>query len=85
MIEVNSASKQVVIKRQFEYLRASESKNSLRVGYYEITEIDGVETKRELIEYPRDYAFWKASELGVAIMDMINLDLAQQDPSAPRN
>lgn len=85
MIEVVNAEKQVKISRVFEYLRASESKESLRVGYYEVTEIDGVEVSRELKEYSRDYDFWKSSELGVAILGMVNLDLAQNDPSTPRS
>lgn len=85
MVEVINAEKQVKVSRVFEYLRASESKKSLRVGYYEVTEIDGVEVSRELKEYSRDYDFWKASELGVAIISMIELDLAQNEPSEPRN
>ena len=84
MIEVTNESKLVVVSREFDYLRASESKQSLRVGFIEVTTIDGVEVSRESKSYNRDYEFWKASELGVAILGMVNLDLAQSEPSTPR-
>jgi hypothetical protein len=84
MIEVINTEKIVKISRTFDYLRASETQNYLRIGYIEVTEIDGVEVSRVEKEYDRDYAFWKESELGVAILGMVNLDLAQSNPSTPR-
>jgi len=85
MVEVINAEKQVKITREFEGLRASESKQNLRIVYIEKTFVDDVEVKSEQKEYSRDYAFWKASELGQAILSMVDLDLAQEDPSTPRN
>ena len=84
MIEVYNTEKVVKISRKFAYLRASETQNYLKIGFIEVTTIDGVEVSRVEKEYDRDYAFWKASELGVSILGMVDLDLAQLDPSTPR-
>jgi hypothetical protein len=85
MIVVSTSEKEVVIKRAFKSLVANDIRETLEVGYLEITELDGVEVKREEKVYNRDYAYWKASELGVAIIGLINDDLEQEDPATPRD
>ena len=85
MIVVSTSEKEVVIKRAFKSLVANDIRETLEVGYLEITELDGVEVKREEKVYNRDYAYWKTSELGVAIIGLINDDLEQEDPATPRD
>jgi len=85
MIVVSTSEKEVVIKRAFKSLVANDIRETLEVGYLEITELDGVEVKREEKVYNRDYAYWKASELGVAIIGLINDDLEQENPATPRD
>lgn len=77
--------KLVKIDRVFDGLNTSESEQKLTVFYKEQTFIDGELIKEETKSYDRDYAFWKASELGQAILQMVALDLKQEDPSAPRS
>lgn len=84
MVELESTQKEVKIIRYFEGIEAYETGNTLRVTYKEQTVIDGKIIKEENKSYQRDYEFWKASEIGQAIIGIVSLDLAQQDPSAPR-
>lgn len=85
MITVVNENKAVQIKREFYSLQAFDDTKLLKVQYKEVVEIDGEVVKEEIKHYERDYDFWKASELGVAIISMIELDLEQNEPSAPRN
>ncbi len=85
MVELESTQKEVKIVRFFEGIEAYETGKSLRVTYKEQTIIDGQVIKEENKSYQRDYEFWKASEIGQAIIGIVSLDLAQQDPSAPRS
>jgi hypothetical protein len=84
MIVVSTTQKEVVIKRAFKSLVANDVRQKLEVGYIEITELDGEIIKQEEKVYQRDYAFWKNSELGVAILELINADLVQENPATPR-
>ena len=61
-----------------------ESSKDMQIIYKELTFVDGELIKEEVKSYSRDYEFWKASELGQAIVGMVTLDLQQEDPSAPR-
>lgn len=84
MITLDSTSKTVTVQREFAGIEAYEDGKRLRVAYREITTIDDQVIKDEVKTYDRNYEFWKASEIGQAIIGMIELDLQQQDPSAPR-
>jgi hypothetical protein len=84
MNTIKEGTKKVTIKRVFEGLQAYESSKSMSVIYKELTFVDDELIKEENKSYTRDYEFWKASELGQAIIGMVNLDLMQDDPSAPR-
>lgn len=79
MITVTQGNKAVKVERSFHSLQAFEDTKLLKVSYKEITSIDGVEVKEEIKSYVRDYDTWKASELGVAIIGLINTDLAKED------
>lgn len=83
-IEFQTATKEVKILRAFAGMEAYEEGKRLRVVFTETTLVDGEVIKRENISYDRDYDFWKASELGQAIIGMIEQDLMQEDPAAPR-
>jgi len=82
---IQSEQKNVVISRSFEGLIAQETNKILTLRYHEQTSIDNEVIKDEIKEYSRDFDFWKASQLGQAILQMVDMDLAQQDPSAPRS
>lgn len=84
MITVNTGNKEVTIKRKFKSLFANDERGTLEVSYIEVTEVDGNEVNKIEKVYNRDYAYWKASALGEAILEMINLDLEQEEPSTPR-
>lgn len=84
MVELESTQKEVKIIRYFEGIEAYETGKRLTVTYREETVIDGKVILVENKSYVRDYDFWKASEIGQAIIGIVSLDLAQQDPSAPR-
>ena len=85
MIELNTPSQEIKRIRSFVALEAVEPSKMLRVSYLEHLYIDGELVKSETHSYTRDYDYWKQSALGVEIMNMIEEDLRQADPSAPRN
>jgi len=84
MIEVITSQKEVKVLREFAGIEAYEEGFRLRLSFREKTTLDGEVIKEEIKTYDRDYLFWKASPLGQSILGMVNLDLAQLDPSAPR-
>lgn len=73
-----------MITREFAGIEAYEDGKRLRVAYREVTYVGNEVIKDEVKTYMRDYDYWKASEIGQAIVAMIELDLQQQDPAAPR-
>lgn len=75
MIEVQNTNEEVKILRAFEGIEAYESGKSLRISYREQTMISGEIIKEETKSYIRDYVFWKQSQLGVALIAMIENDL----------
>lgn len=75
MIEVQNTNEEVKILRAFEGIEAYESGKSLRISYREQTMIGGEIIKEETKSYIRDYDFWKQSQLGVALIGMIENDL----------
>lgn len=83
MVEVSTEQKEVKIVREFAGMEASEEYKKLRIIYKEETIVNGEVIKSENKEYLRDYDYWKASQLGVAIIGMVELDLALEYPSAP--
>lgn len=85
MIELNTPSQEVKRIRSFVALEAIESSKTLRISYTEQIYIDGELLKTETYSYTRDYDYWKESEIGLQILDMINEDLRQPDPSISRN
>jgi hypothetical protein len=85
MIELNTPSQEVKRIRTFTALEAIEPSKTLRISYTEQVYIDGELLKTETHSYTRDYDYWKESEIGSEIMNMINEDLRQPDPSIPRN
>lgn len=86
MVEVVVSEGQVsaVTSRRFEGLYARCSEEMLSVYYVETTTVDGTVVKQETKTYSRDFEFWKQSQLGQAIIELVNEDLSQQDPAAPR-
>lgn len=84
MVEVSTQQQEVKITRSFEGMEAYDTDKRLRIVYKEETTIDGQVIKSENKEYIRNYDFWKASELGQAIIGLIESDLQQEDPAAPR-
>ena len=84
MTTISEEQKTVKVERVFEGLQAFETGEKMTVVYKELTFVDGELLKEEVKSYDRDYQFWKASELGQAILGMVALDLAQSDPSEPR-
>jgi len=84
MTTISEEQKTVKVERVFEGLQAFETNDKMTIVYKELTFIDDELIKEETKSYDRDYQFWKASELGQAILSMVALDLAQEDPSAPR-
>jgi len=84
MTTISEEQKTVKVERVFEGLQAFETNDKMTIVYKELTFIDDELIKEETKSYDRDYQFWKASELGQAILGMVALDLAQEDPSAPR-
>jgi hypothetical protein len=84
MNTIKEGNKKVTVKRVFEGIQAYKSSESMSIIYKELTYIDDELIKEENKAYPRDYLYWEASELGQAIIGMVNLDLMQEDPSAPR-
>jgi hypothetical protein len=81
---ISETQKTVKVQREFEGLQAMESSQNMQIIYKELTFVDGELIKEEVKSYSRDYEFWKESELGQAILGMVALDLAEEDPSAPR-
>jgi hypothetical protein len=81
---ISETQKTVKVQREFEGLQAMESSQNMQIIYKELTFVDDELIKEEVKSYSRDYEFWKASELGKAILGMVALDLAEEDPSAPR-
>lgn len=75
MIEVQNTNEEVKILRAFEGIEAYESNKSLRVTYREQTVVGGEVIKDEMKSYVRDYDFWKQSQLGTALVAMIENDL----------
>jgi hypothetical protein len=75
MIEFNTAQKEVKIVRSFAGMEAYEEEKRLRIVFKEETIIDGVVVKSENRSYTRNYDQWRASELGIAIIALINNDL----------
>lgn len=84
MAVVVLGQKEVKRVREFTKLEALDETQELIVSYSEVTLIDDVEVSRVQKMYARDYAFWKASEIGQIILGMIGIDLSQEDPAAPR-
>jgi hypothetical protein len=84
MATISEEQKTVKVERVFEGLQAFETNDKMTIVYKELTFIDNELIKEETKSYDRDCQFWKASELGQAILGMVALDLAQEDPSAPR-
>ena len=84
MTTISEEQKTVKVERVFEGLQAFETNDKMTIVYKELTFIDDELIKEDVKSYDRDYQFWKASELGQAILGMVALDLAQEDPSAPR-
>jgi len=82
---ISEEQKTVKVERAFEGLEAHEDGQRMTIFYDETTTIDGEVVKSERKSYSRDYEFWKASQLGQAILGMVSLDLAQEDPTTPRN
>lgn len=83
-ITIQIGEKTVSKNRTFKALEALEDGKILRITYLEQTTINGEVIKSENKSYVRDYDFWKESDLGVAIMEMVDLDLREEDPSLPR-
>jgi hypothetical protein len=83
-IQFQTATKEVQVLRSFAGMEAYEEGKRLRVVFTETTLVDGEILKQENKSYDRDYDFWKASQIGQAIIGMIELDLMQEDPAAPR-
>jgi hypothetical protein len=75
MIEVQTTNKEVKILRAFEGIEAYEKEKKLTVTYIEQTVVGGEILKEETKSYVRDYDFWKQSQLGVALIAMIENDL----------
>lgn len=75
MIEAQTTNEEVKILRAFEGIEAYESGKRLRVTYREQTVVGGEVIKDEMKSYVRDYDFWKQSQLGIALVAMIENDL----------
>ena len=81
---ISEEQKTVKVERVFEGLEAHEDGQRMSIFYDEITSIDGEVIRSERKSYLRDFQFWKASQLGQAILGMVALDLEQPDPTIPR-
>lgn len=84
MAEVILGEKEVKRVRTRTGLIANDKTGTLVVTYDESIYIDNVLVSTEAKQYSRDYPYWIASEIGQVIAGMIALDLAQEDPAAPR-
>lgn len=84
-VGVNTEEKTVTTERCFAGLIANVEHSKLIVQYRENLIVDGKVIASTMKEYSRDFEFWKASQLGQAIVELVNTDLAQADPSSPRN
>lgn len=85
MIELTNGHQEVRRVREFLALEAIDESKTLRVSYRETVYIDGELTSVTTHSYNRDYDYWKSSQIGVEIMEMIDADLQQTNPSTPRN
>lgn len=83
-VVVSEAEVMMVTTRTFAGLIANVEHQKLIVKYREEVKVGSAVISSVLKDYPRDYAYWEASELGQIIAAMVNNDLAQSDPATPR-
>jgi hypothetical protein len=69
--------------REFESLMAISINKTLKISYIERTFVGDEEMKVESKSYNRPYDQWATSQLGTAILGMINLDLNNENPGIP--
>lgn len=84
MAETILGEKQVKRVRTRTGLIVNDKTGEIVVTYDESLYVDNELVGTAAKQYSRDYPFWLASELGQIIAAMIDADLAQEDPAAPR-